>query len=154
MIVMRPVIPVGKELGYLPGSLEEQMAPWLAPIEDSIEILHPDKDMLKEFKAFGWVEIQVISYIRGRSIPNKFIIVDEIQNLNKHEVKTIVSRAGKGTKIVVTGDPYQIDNPYLDKHSNGLTHLIDSLKGEGIFAYITLLNGERSELAQLAADKL
>ena len=154
-VIIKPVIPVGREVGFLPGSLEEKMEPWMAPIKDNLEVLHTSsKKAWEDLRFQGWLEIQVLSYIRGRSIPKRYIIVDEAQNLNKHEIKTIISRAGMGTKIVLTGDPYQIDNPYLDIHSNGMAHLIKQFQGENIFASVTLMKGERSELAELAALKL
>jgi PhoH-like ATPase len=157
LIIMRPTISVGKELGFLPGTAEEKLKPWMAPVQDCLEFLHNKKaseTMLDDLQHQGFLEIQAISYIRGRSMPNKFIIIDEVQNLSRLEIKTIVTRVGEGTKIVLTGDPYQIDNPYIDQHSNGLTHLIDSLTGEDLFAHVTLIQGERSPLAKLAAENL
>ncbi|MBP1729491.1 MAG: phosphate starvation-inducible protein PhoH, partial [Deltaproteobacteria bacterium] len=108
----------------------------------------------KELVAMGIMEIEPLTYIRGRSIPNQFMIVDEAQNLTPHEIKTIITRAGEGTKIVLTGDPYQIDNPYVDASSNGLTYLVERLKGLNITGHVTMMKGERSELAELAANLL
>lgn len=155
MTVMRPIVSVGKEMGHLPGTLEEKLEPWMSPIYDNLEVLSGrGKDSIQDYKQYKWLEVQAISHIRGRSIPNSFIIVDEVQNLTKLEVKTIITRAGFGTKIIINGDPYQIDNPYLDDRSNGLTHIIDNLRGNPLFAYVTLMQGERSELAEIAAELL
>ncbi|MCD6422633.1 MAG: PhoH family protein [Elusimicrobia bacterium] len=164
LLISRPVIPMGRDIGYLPGTKEEKLAPWMRAIYDNLEYLlsSSKKDFTGEDLASqidwlydtGKLEIEVLTYIRGRSIPRQFIVVDEAQNLTPHEIKTIISRAGEGTKIVLTGDPYQIDNPYLDASSNGLTYTIEKFKGQEVFATITFIKSERSPLAQLAAEIL
>ncbi|MGA7826909.1 MAG: PhoH family protein [Geobacteraceae bacterium] len=161
LLVSRPVFPMGKDLGFLPGDVEEKLAPWMQPIFDNVELLLSGHEAEKrhskgyrELMAMGLMEIEPLTYIRGRSIPNQFLIVDEAQNLTPHEIKTIVTRAGEGTKIVLTGDPYQIDNPYVDSSSNGLTYLVERFKGQEISAHITMMKGERSALAELAANLL
>jgi len=161
LLVSRPIFPLGKDLGYLPGTVEEKLNPWMQPIHDNIEFLlglsRGDKRSGRSYHELvdlGILEVEPLTYIRGRSIPNQFMIVDEAQNLTPHEVKTIVSRAGNGTKIVFTGDPYQIDQPYLDSVNNGLTYLVEKFKGEKLAAHMTLVKGERSELAELAANLL
>jgi PhoH-like ATPase len=165
--VTRPVISLGKEMGFLPGDIEEKMAPWMQPIIDNLDFLlggeeaqpvrgghRPPRSNWSDLKGMGLLEVEAISYIRGRSIPRQFMVVDEAQNLTPHEVKTIVTRVGEGTKIVLTGDPYQIDNPYVDAESNGLTWLVERFKGQLLSGHITLTRGERSELAELAANLL
>jgi PhoH-like ATPase len=170
LLVTRPVISLGKELGFLPGDLEEKMGPWMQPIIDNLDYLLATSDEVRpqqvrgssrssrsgwaDLKSMGLLEVEAISYIRGRSIPRQFIIVDEAQNLTPHEVKTIVTRVGEGTKIVLTGDPFQIDNPYVDAESNGLTWLVERFKGQPLAGHVSLLQGERSELAELAANLL
>ncbi len=167
LLVTRPVISLGKEMGFLPGDLEEKMAPWMQPIVDNLDFLlggdegqpvrgghRPPRSNWSDLKGMGLLEVEAISYIRGRSIPRQFMVVDEAQNLTPHEVKTIVTRVGEGTKIVLTGDPYQIDNPYVDAESNGLTWLVERFKGQLLSGHITLMQGERSELAELAANLL
>ena len=161
LLVSRPIFPLGRDIGYLPGSVEEKLNPWMQPIFDNIEYLmgltESDRRKGRSYKEMidlGMLQIEPLTYIRGRSIPNQFILVDEAQNLTPHEVKTIITRAGEGTKIVLTGDPYQIDNPYVDAQSNALTYVVNRLKGEKISASITLHKGERSELAELAANLL
>ncbi len=161
LLVSRPVFPMGKDIGFLPGDIEEKLAPWMQPIFDNVELLLSGHEAekrhskgYKELVAMGIMEIEPLTYIRGRSIPNQFMIVDEAQNLTPHEIKTIITRAGEGTKIVLTGDPYQIDNPYVDSSSNGLTYLVERLKNLKITGHITMTKGERSELAELAANLL
>ena len=155
LIVTRPVQPLGKDIGFLPGSLEEKMAPWLMPVQDNLQfLLGDDKVTLEMYLDTGTIEIEALTYIRGRSIANAFIIVDEAQNLTKHELKTIITRVGEGTKIVLTGDIEQIDNVYLDETSNGLTYAVEKLKSFPITGHVTLLKGERSEVASLAAKVL
>lgn len=161
LLVSRPVFPMGKDLGFLPGDIEEKLAPWMQPIFDNVELLLSGHEAEKrhsrgyrELMAMGILEIEPLTYIRGRSIPNQFLIVDEAQNLTPHEIKTIVTRAGDGTKVILTGDPYQIDNPYVDSSSNGLTYLVERFKGQDIAAHITMMKGERSALAELAANLL
>lgn len=158
LIVARPAIEMGKGLGFLPGTLEEKLDPYMQPIKDNLEFLMDtnkkgDK-ILQEFLDDGTIELESLSHIRGRSMPDLFFIIDEAQNLTPHEVKTIITRAGKGTKIILTGDPYQIDNPYVDSSSNGLTHVVDRFKNEPIAGHILLTKGERSDLAELAATLL
>jgi PhoH-like ATPase len=161
LLVSRPVFPMGKDIGFLPGDIEEKLAPWMQPIFDNVELLLSGHETekrhskgYKELVAMGIMEIEPLTYIRGRSIPNQFMIVDEAQNLTPHEIKTIITRAGEGTKVVLTGDPYQIDNPYVDASSNGLTYLVERLKGLKISGHVTMMKGERSELAELAANLL
>lgn len=161
LLVSRPVFPMGKDLGFLPGDIEEKLAPWMQPIFDNVELLLSGHEAEKrhsrgyrELMAMGILEIEPLTYIRGRSIPSQFLIVDEAQNLTPHEIKTIVTRAGDGTKVILTGDPYQIDNPYVDSSSNGLTYLVERFKGQEIAAHITMMKGERSALAELAANLL
>ena len=161
LLVSRPVFPMGRDLGFLPGDIEEKLSPWMQPIFDNVELLlsgHEGEKRhskgYKELMAMGILEIEPLTYIRGRSIPNQYMIVDEAQNLTPHEIKTIVTRAGEGTKIVLTGDPYQIDNPYVDAESNGLTYVVERLKEQTISGHVTMTKGERSELAELAANLL
>ncbi len=161
LLVSRPIFPLGKDIGYLPGDVEEKLNPWMQPIFDNVEFLmgltQKDKKRGRSYRELldmGMMQIEPLTYIRGRSIPNQFMIVDEAQNLTPHEVKTIVSRAGEGTKIVLTGDPYQIDNPYVDQTNNGLVHTVNRFRNEKIAAHITLVKGERSELAEIAANIL
>lgn len=159
MLVTRPVVPVGKDIGYLPGEKQAKMSNWMQPLFDNLEYIlgvhKRDKvktvdQMIKDKQ----IEIEALSYIRGRSLPNEYIVIDEAQNLTPHEIKTIVSRAGEGSKVVLTGDPYQIDNMYLDANSNGLSYLVDAFKGQPIYGHVTLQKSERSELAELASSLL
>jgi len=161
LLVSRPIFPLGRDIGYLPGDIEEKLNPWMQPIYDNIELLLGlSKNDRKEGRShaelleLGYVEIEPLTYIRGRSLPNVYMIVDEAQNLTPHEVKTIITRAGEGTKIILTGDPYQIDNPYIDSSNNGLTTIVERFKNEAIAGHITLAKGERSELAELATQVL
>lgn len=161
ILVSRPVVPLGKDIGYLPGTKDEKLRNWMLPIFDNLEYLtdrgggeSDDGDQLQYLVDSKKLELEAVTYIRGRSIPRQFIIVDEAQNLTPHEVKTIVSRAGEGTKVVLTGDPYQIDNPYLDSESNGLAYLVEKFKGQEMFGHVTLHKSERSKLAALAAELL
>jgi PhoH-like ATPase len=155
LVVSRPIMPLGKDIGYLPGSLEEKMNPWLAPIQDNLKYLTGDDQMkLKEYMDRGLIEIEALTYIRGRSIANAFIIIDEAQNLTAHEIKTILTRVGEGTKIVLTGDVEQIDNIYINEMSSGLTHAVEKFKNFDIAGHITLKKGERSKVASLAATVL
>ena len=161
LLVSRPVFPMGRDIGYLPGTVEEKLNPWMQPIFDNVEYLmglsHKDKKSgrgVHELVDMGILQIEPLTYIRGRSIPQQFMIVDEAQNLTPHEIKTIVSRAGNDTKIVLTGDPYQIDNPYVDATNNGLVHVVNRFKAEKIYGHVTLSRGERSELAELASNLL
>lgn len=159
VMVTRPVIPMGKDIGFLPGDKSEKLSHWMQPLFDNLDyilsvykrsnIKNPESLLANKL-----IEIEALTYIRGRSLPNQYIIIDEAQNLSPHEIKTIVSRAGEGSKVVLTGDPYQIDSPYLDSNSNGLTYLVDAFKGQKIFGHVTLHRSERSELAELAAELL
>ncbi len=159
LVVARPTISMGKELGFLPGSLEEKLAPWMQPIHDALEMLS-DLNMGNEHRRSndlmrsGSIVVEALSYIRGRSIANQFMVIDEAQNLTPLEVKTIITRVGHGTKIIFTGDPYQIDNPYVDSSSNGFNYIISKFRAHPIAAHIELQKGERSELAELAANIL
>ncbi|MDB6110182.1 MAG: phosphate starvation-inducible protein PhoH [Pedosphaera sp.] len=159
LVVARPTISMGKELGFLPGSLDEKLAPWMQPIHDALEMLS-DLNMGHEHRRSndlmrsGSIVVEALSYIRGRSIAHQFMVIDEAQNLTPLEVKTIITRVGHGTKIVFTGDPYQIDNPYVDSSSNGFNYIISKFRGEAVAAHIELQKGERSELAELAANLL
>jgi PhoH-like ATPase len=161
LLVSRPIFPLGRDIGYLPGDLEEKLNPWMQPIFDNVEFLmglsRADKKAGRSYQELidlGILEIEPLTYIRGRSIPQQFIIVDEAQNLTPHEVKTIITRAGDHTKVVLTGDPYQIDNPYVDATNNGLVHVVNRFMGEKIAGHVTLSKGERSPLAELAANLL
>lgn len=161
LLVSRPVFPMGRDLGFLPGDIEDKLAPWMQPIFDNVELLLSAYDEggkrkrgYRELIDLGLMEIEALTYIRGRSIPKQYMIVDEAQNLTPHEIKTIITRAGEGTKIVLTGDPYQIDNPYVDSASNGLSYSVERLKGQDISGHTTLSKGERSPLAELAANLL
>jgi len=155
VIVSRPVQPLGKDIGFLPGSLEEKMTPWLMPIQDNLQFLMGnDKLTLDIYIQKGTIEIEALTYIRGRSISNAFIIIDEAQNLTIHELKTIITRVGEGTKIVLTGDVEQIDNVYIDAVSNGLTHAVEKFKIFDLASHVTLTKGERSKVATFAAQNL
>lgn len=182
LIVSRPVQPVGRDIGFLPGTLAEKMEPWIAPIRDNLEYLLSSKSgkkgqsrgrkksdelmggsgvsglskdpFLELMQSKGLIEVEAITFIRGRSIPNAFIIIDEAQNLSMHELKTIVTRAGEGTKIILTGDVEQIDNNHVDTFTNGLTHAVEKFKEYDISGHVTLLKGERSALATLASQVL
>ena len=178
LVVARPILPMGKDLGFLPGEVGEKIRPWMQPVFDNLElILHSRKDDIdygeeprksrgkKRGKKpmsqginhlidMGILEIEPLTYIRGRSLPQQYLIIDEAQNLTHHEVKTVITRAGEGTKVVLTGDPYQIDNPFLDSSTSGLTVVVERFKGEKLAGHITLLKGERSSLAELASNLL
>jgi len=159
VLVSRPVIPMGKDIGYLPGDKSEKLSHWMQPLFDNLEYImavHGREHIksLEQLLSNNLIEIEALTYIRGRSLPSQFIIIDEAQNLSPHEIKTIVSRAGEGSKIVLTGDPYQIDSPYLDANSNGLTYLVEAFKSQSLFGHVTLEKSERSELAELAAELL
>lgn len=155
LIVSRPVQPLGKDIGFLPGSMIEKMLPWIAPIQDNLEcLMGSDRYLLDEYMQQGIIEIEALTYIRGRSISNAYIIIDEAQNLNPHELKTILTRVGENTKIVLTGDIEQIDSIYLDETTNGLTHAVEKFKKYSLAGHTTLLKGERSKVASLAAKIL
>lgn len=159
VVVARPTISMGKELGFLPGSLEEKLAPWMQPIHDALEMLS-DLNMGHEHRRSndlmrsGSIVVEALSYIRGRSIANQFMVIDEAQNLTPLEAKTIITRVGNGTKVVLTGDPWQIDNPYVDSSSNGFNYIVSKFREHAIAAHVELQKGERSELAELAANIL
>ncbi|MFP4365053.1 MAG: PhoH family protein [Spirochaetia bacterium] len=159
MLVSRPVIPLGKDIGYLPGQKAEKLSHWMQPLFDNLEYIlgvytKPNFKSVEQAVTSKKIELEALSYIRGRSLPSQYIIIDEAQNLTPHEIKTVVSRAGEGTKVVLTGDPYQIDSPYLDSNSNGLTYLVEAFKGNPIFGHVILQKSERSQLAELAAELL
>jgi len=162
LLVSRPVFPLGRDIGFLPGDIEEKLNPWMKPVYDNVElILDLSREKVRDKKRgyqelidLGLLEIEPLTYIRGRSIPHQFLLIDEAQNLTPHEIKTIITRAGEGTKIVMTGDPHQIDNPYVDSTSNGLTFVVHKFQGEPLAGHITLVKGERSELAERAAELL
>ena len=166
ILVSRPIIPLGKDLGYMPGDKDEKLRHWMQPIFDNLTFIIGGEGQVDEYEQDSTrkkvenllkdeiIEMEALTYIRGRSISNQFVIVDEAQNLTPHEVKTIISRAGSGTKMVLMGDPYQIDNPYLDSASNGLMYTVERLKGLALHGHITLRKSERSELAGVAADYL
>lgn len=163
LLVSRPIFPLGRDVGFLPGTLEEKLNPWMQPIFDNLELLlggHTQgrnkrlSQSYHELISQGILEVEPLTYIRGRSIPNQYFIVDEAQNLTPHEIKTILTRAGENTKVILTGDPYQIDNPYVDAASNGLTYVVERMRREAIAGHITLVKGERSALATIAANLL
>ncbi len=163
LLVSRPIFPMGKDIGFLPGDIQDKLKPWMQPIFDNVELLFhgsggEDKKRqgkgYEELMKLGILELEPLTYIRGRSIPNQYMIVDESQNLTPHEIKTIITRAGENTKIVLTGDPYQIDNPYIDASSNGLSYIVERFKNDDISGHISLIKGERSELAERAANLL
>jgi PhoH-like ATPase len=170
ILVSRPVIPMGKDIGYLPGAKEEKISHWMQPIFDNLTYLLRDgawdafktkkkskttvQERVEKLLRENVIVLEALTYIRGRSIPRQYVIVDEAQNLTPHEVKTIISRAGEGTKMVLTGDAYQIDNPYLDASSNGLVYAAERLKEQPLHGHITLRTSERSELAAIAAQYL
>jgi PhoH-like ATPase len=161
LLVSRPVMPLGRDIGYLPGDIEEKLNPWMQPIFDNLEFLFAtgsgkgrEPRGFAELLELGQIQVEPLTYIRGRSLPHQYLIVDEAQNLSPHEVKTIITRCGEGTKIVLTGDPFQIDNPYVDSASNGLTIVADRFKREKLAGHILLSKGERSELAEIAANLL
>jgi PhoH-like ATPase len=161
LLVSRPVFPMGKDIGFLPGDMEEKLKPWMQPIFDNVEYLfgfsrrkRQGMRGYQELINLGILEIEPLTYIRGRSIPNQYIIIDEAQNLTPHEVKTILTRAGENSKVVLTGDPYQIDNPFVDSASNGLSITVEKFKGESLAGHVMLVKGERSPLAELAANIL
>jgi PhoH-like ATPase len=167
LLVARPIMPLGRDIGYLPGDKDEKLGAWMQPIFDNLSYLlstrgaqapnadsHSTEQRIRKLMADGKLVLEPLTYIRGRSIPHQFIIVDEAQNLTPHEVKTIASRVGEGTKLVLTGDIGQIDNPYLDSASNGLSYTVERMKGQRLYAHVTLAKSERSELASLAATRL
>ena len=160
VLVCRPIIPVGRDLGYLPGDVENKLAPWMKPVTDTIEYLIDTGGPIRGFRdaagliRAGLIEIQPLTYIRGRSIARRYVVIDEAQNLTPLEVKTIITRMGQDAKVVLTGDVYQIDNPYVDAESNGFTHLVNRFRSQPLAAHVELRKGERSPLAELAANLL
>jgi PhoH-like ATPase len=159
LLVSRPIFPMGRDVGYLPGTLEEKLNPWMQPIFDNLEYIFKGSRLdtgrtYAELVASGTIQIEPLTYIRGRTLPQQFMIVDECQNLTAHEIKTIITRCGSETKIVLTGDPDQIDNPYVDSQSNGLSVVAEKFKGERISGHVMLTKGERSELAERASQLL
>lgn len=182
LVVARPIMPLGKELGFLPGELSEKLRPWMEPVFDNLELImnannrrqtdaayadrsdtkgkraaagrKANSESIRQLVDLGILEVQALTYIRGRSLPGQYLVIDEAQNLTSHEVKTIITRAGEGTKVILTGDPYQIDNPFLDLTTSGLTIVIERFKNEMISGHITLMRGERSELAEKATNIL
>ena len=156
LLVARPIVPMGKDIGFLPGGKIDKLENWMHPITDNLDFLSAagGKDNYKYFIDQGLIEVEALTFIRGRSMPNIYFIIDEAQNLTQHEVKTIITRAGEGSKIILTGDPYQIDNHYLDESSNGLSIVSEKFKNETIAGHITLTKGERSMLATRAAELL
>ncbi|OIQ20871.1 MAG: phosphate starvation-inducible protein PhoH [Bacteriovorax sp. MedPE-SWde] len=159
LLVSRPIQPMGKDLGYLPGDVNDKLGPWMQPIFDNMDFLFDQRragtnSSYEDLMDNGLLHIEPLTYIRGRSIPGQYLIVDEAQNLSPHEVKTIVTRAGEGTKIVLTGDPQQIDSPYLDEVNNGLAYVVERLKTEEIISHATLTVGERSPLSEIASKLL
>lgn len=164
LLISRPVVPMGKDIGFLPGDINEKLTPWMQPLYDNFDLIFGTQDTKdkpghwrrghEELIEMGLLQIEPLTYIRGRTIPQQFLIIDEAQNLTPHEVKTIITRAGEGTKVVLTGDPEQIDNPYIDAASNGLTYVVERFKHEPLAGHITLEKGERSSLAERAAALL
>lgn len=167
MLVARPIMPLGRDIGYLPGDKDEKLTAWMQPIFDNLSYLlstrsspnqhaesHTAEQRVQKLIADGRLVLEPLTYIRGRSIPHQFIIIDEAQNLTPHEVKTIISRVGEGTKIILAGDIQQIDNPYLDSSSNGLSYAVERMKGLSVVGHVTLAKSERSELASLATERL
>jgi len=165
LLISRPVMPLGKDIGYLPGTKEEKLESWMGPVYDNLEYIFnaekkdknvktKTKQQIEKYIREELIELEAMTFMRGRSIPDRFIIIDEAQNLTPHEVKTVISRAGNNTKMVLTGDPYQIDNPYLDSSSNGLTYCVEKMKGQKMFGHMMMSRSERSSLASLAAELL
>ena len=159
LLVSRPVQPMGRDLGFLPGDVNEKLAPWMQPIFDNMDFLFGQQrgggaSSYEDLINHGLLHVEPLTYIRGRSIPGQYLIVDEAQNLSPHEVKTIITRAGEGTKIILTGDCQQIDSPYLDEVNNGLAYCVDRLRTEQIIGHSTLKVGERSELSEIASKYL
>jgi PhoH-like ATPase len=161
LLISRPVMPMGRDLGYLPGELKEKLTPWMQPLYDNLDLIFGTQESsgkarhwrrgYQELMELNLLEIEPLTYIRGRTIPKQFLIIDEAQNLTPHEVKTILTRAGEGTKVILTGDIEQIDNPYVDSSSNGLTYVVEKFQQESLAGHITLVKGERSLLAERAA---
>ncbi len=161
LLISRPVMPMGRDIGYLPGEIKEKLTPWMQPLYDNFDLIFATQETVgkpkhwrrghEELMQRGMLEIEPLTYIRGRTIPKQFLVVDEAQNLTPHEVKTILTRAGEGTKVVLTGDVEQIDNPYVDAASNGLSYVVERFKHDPLAGHITLIKGERSDLAERAS---
>jgi PhoH-like ATPase len=161
LLISRPVVPMGRDIGFLPGELKEKLTPWMQPLYDNLDLIFDTQESrgkprqwrrgYEELMELNLLKIEPLTYIRGRTIPKQFLIVDEAQNLTPHEVKTILTRAGENTKVILTGDIEQIDNPYVDSSSNGLTYVVEKFKQETIAGHITLVKGERSILAEKAS---
>jgi PhoH-like ATPase len=161
LLISRPIVPMGRDLGYLPGEIKEKLTPWMQPLYDNLDLIFGTQETsgkarhwrrgYEELIELNLLQIEPLTYIRGRTIPKQFLIVDEAQNLTPHEVKTILTRAGEGTKVILTGDIEQIDNPYVDSCSNGLTYVVEKFKHETLAGHITLWKGERSLLAERAS---
>lgn len=164
LLISRPIVPMGRDLGYLPGDVGEKLTPWMQPLYDNFDLIFGTTDPThqpahwrrghEELMERGILQIEPLTYIRGRSIPNQFLIIDEAQNLTPHEVKTILTRAGEGTKVVLTGDVDQIDSPYLDAASNGISYVVERFRADALGGHMTLLKGERSLLAERSATLL
>lgn len=162
ILLARPIVPLSnKDIGYLPGDIQSKLSPYMQPLYDNLNVIRSlsspassKQNCISKLLEDGKLVIEPLAYIRGRSLVKLYIIVDEAQNLTPHEVKTIITRAGEGSKIVFTGDVFQIDHPYLDSHSNGLSYLIEKMQGQPLYAHVTLRKGERSKLAELASDLL
>ncbi|MFH1868087.1 MAG: PhoH family protein [Candidatus Omnitrophota bacterium] len=162
ILISRPIMPLGRDIGYLPGTKEEKLENWMEPIFDNLDYILAmcKKKQKAQFKTIeelldtGMLQLEALTYMRGRSIPKQFIIIDEAQNLTPHEIKTVITRTGNQAKMILTGDPYQIDNPYLDSSSNGLTYCVEKMKNQPMFGHVTLTSSERSELASIAAEIL
>ena len=162
LLVSRPIMPLGRDIGFLPGSKDEKLAHWMQPIFDNLGFIfslnrkpsEPVEKSISDLQARGLLELEALAFIRGRSIPRQYMIVDEAQNLTPHEIKTVVTRVGEGTKLVLTGDATQIDNPYLDASSNGLSYSVEQMRGSALVGHVTLARSERSELASMAASRL
>ena len=160
VLVSRPVMPMGKDLGFLPGDINEKLAPWMQPIFDNLDFLFDSRPAARKSSSWedlinrGILHVEPLTYIRGRSIPNQYLVVDESQNLSPHEIKTIITRAGEGTKIVLTGDCEQVDSPYLDSINNGLAYCVERFKQRSIMGHVLLKVGERSALSDIASKLL
>jgi PhoH-like ATPase len=162
IILARPIIPLSnRDIGFLPGGAEDKISPYMQPLWDNLKFIKSQfrenerkKKALDDMEESGFLSLTALAFIRGRSLSHTIFIIDEAQNLTPHEIKTVITRAGEGTKIIFTGDIHQIDTPYMDEQSNGLSYLIDKLKGQNLFAHIKLEKGERSPLANLANELL
>ena len=156
LTITRPTVSVGNEIGFLPGSLEEKLRPWMKPIYDNFDYISNGngEEIIENLKSYNKLQVEPLQYIRGRSIPNQFMIIDEAQNLSPRQIKTVISRAGKGTKIVLTGEIEQIDQPYLSKSSNALSYVIDKFMNQDNYGHVEMKKSERSRLAEQASKLL